>query len=196
MATPQIPQPAPAGPFRDPAGLVLAASRFAAHKHRHQRRKGEEGAPYIHHCIEVAHTLAEHGGVTDPEVLAAALLHDTLEDTETTADEIEREFGARVRGIVEEVSDDRTLTRERRRALQIEHAPSLSEEAKLIKLADKICNVGDVAYAPPRGWSRERRVEYVDWTAQVVEGCRAASARLAEHYDRRLKEVRRVLGAV
>ena len=175
---------------------MLAASRFAADRHRHQRRKGEEGSPYIHHCIEVAHTLAEVGGITDPEVLAAALLHDTLEDTETTADELERGFGPRVRRIVQEVSDDRTLTRERRRALQIEHAPGLCQEAKLIKLADKICNIGDVAYAPPLGWSRERRVEYVDWTVRVVDGCRGASALLAEHYDRRLVEVRRALGAV
>ena len=126
-------------------------------------------------------------------MLAAAILHDTLEDTETTPAEIEARFGARVRAIVEEVSDDRALPRDRRCAPQVAKAPGLSLGAQLIKLGDKICNVNDVAYAPPAGWSRERRVEYVEWTAQVVVGCRGASAALAERYDRVLEEVRRAL---
>jgi guanosine-3',5'-bis(diphosphate) 3'-pyrophosphohydrolase len=189
----------PGGPGRsqtpdlEPLGLMLAALRFAADKHRHQRRKGEDGSPYLHHCIEVADTLAAQGGVTDPEVLAAAILHDTLEDTDATPDELTRCFGDRVRRIVEEVSDDRALTRDRRRELQVEKAPSLSPEAKLIKLADKICNVGDVAHAPPVGWSTERRREYVEWTARVVAGCRGANPTLEGHYDRLLAEARRAL---
>ena len=180
-------------PERAPFGLVLAALRFAALKHRYQRRKGEEGFPYLHHCIEVADTLAGPGGVTDPEVLAASVLHDTLEDTDATGDELERNFGLRVRRLVEEVSDDRSLTRERRRAVQVEKAPTLSAEAKLIKLADKICNVGDVAYAPPVGWSPERCAEYVEWTALVVAGCRGANGALEERYDRLLAEARSAL---
>jgi len=177
----------------NPFQLVFAALRFAAHKHRDQRRKGEEGSPYLHHCIEVADTLAGVGNVDDPEVLAAAVLHDTLEDTETTPEELAAHFGERVRRIVEEVSDDRTLTRDRRRAIQVEKAPGLSREAKLIKLADKICNVSDVALAPPVGWSLERRAEYAEWTAQVVAGCRGTSAPLEERYARCLAEARRLL---
>jgi guanosine-3',5'-bis(diphosphate) 3'-pyrophosphohydrolase len=183
------------GPDPEPFALVLSALRFAAEKHRHQRRKGEDGSPYLHHCIEVADTLATLGGVTDPEVLAAAVLHDTLEDTDTTGEELNRCFGDRVRRIVEEVSDDRGLSRERRRALQVERAPTLSPEAKLIKLADKICNVGDVAHAPPVGWSRERRAEYVEWTARVVTGCRGASPALEERYDRLVADARSEIGS-
>jgi guanosine-3',5'-bis(diphosphate) 3'-pyrophosphohydrolase len=184
----------PHTPHAAPLALVLGALRFAAHKHRHQKRKGEEGAPYLHHCIEVADTLAQVGGVEDPEVLAAALLHDTLEDTDTSAEELAGHFGERVRRRVEEVSDDRALTRERRRAIQVEKAPVLSREAKLIKLADKICNVADVVHSPPAGWSRERRLEYVEWTALVVAGCGRVSPALEDRYASRLAEARAALG--
>ena len=191
----QSPGPGPKRPDRSPFGLVLSALRFAAVKHRDQRRKGQDASPYLHHCIEVAETLASQGGVDDPEVLAAALLHDTLEDTDTTPEELGRHFGDRVRRIVEEVSDDRGLTRDRRRALQVERAATLSAEAKLIKLADKICNVRDVAHQPPVGWSVERRAEYVAWTARVVAGCRGSSPALEERYDRTLSEARRALSS-
>ncbi|MSR36260.1 MAG: bifunctional (p)ppGpp synthetase/guanosine-3',5'-bis(diphosphate) 3'-pyrophosphohydrolase [Gemmatimonadetes bacterium] len=174
---------------------MLEALRFAALKRRNQRRKGEEGSSYLHHCIDVADALAALGGVEDPHVLAAAVLHDTMEDTDTTPDELEERFGGRVRMIVEEVSDDRALTRERRRAVQVEKASTLSWEAKLIKLADKICNVGDVAHAPPIGWSLERRAEYVEWTAQVVDGCRGTNPDLERRYDDLLAEARRALSS-
>jgi (p)ppGpp synthase/HD superfamily hydrolase len=190
---PADPHPPAAGARPAPFAFLLEALRFAALKHRNQRRKGEEGSPYLHHCIEVADALASLGGVEDPDVLAAAVLHDTLEDTDTTPEELERRFGPRVRRIVEEVSDDRALTRDRQRALQIEKAPTLSGEAKLIKLADKICNVGDVAHAPPLGWSLERRAEYVEWTAQVVDGCRGTNPDLERRYDDLLAEARRAL---
>ena len=183
----------PVAPGSGPFAQVLAALRFAAHKHRHQRRKGEDGVPYLHHCIEVADTLAGVAGVDDPEVLSAALLHDTLEDTDTTSDELAERFGERVRRLVEEVSDDRTLSRERRRAIQVEKAPELSHEAKLIKLADKICNVADVAHAPPVGWSRGRRLEYIEWTALVVAGCGTVNPPLEKRYASVLAEARRLL---
>ena len=181
-------------PDQTHSSLLLSALRFAAEKHRNQRRKGQDASPYLHHCIEVADTLASHG-VEDPEVLAAAVLHDTLEDTDTTPDELGRIFGARVRRIVEEVSDDRALTRDRRRELQVEKAPTLSAEAKQIKLADKICNVRDVAHRPPVGWPIERRAEYVAWTELVVAGCRGSSPALEERYDRTLSEALRALAS-
>lgn len=196
MRTEPTPEPPPSGAApapRESFAFVLAALRFAAAKHRHQKRKGEDGSPYLHHCIEVADTLAGLGGVCDPELLAAAVLHDTLEDTDATPEELGAAFGERVRRIVEEVSDDRSLPRDRRREIQVERAPTLSTEAKLVKLADKICNVGDVAHAPPVGWTIERRAEYVEWTARVVAGCRGASPALEQRYDRMLDEARRKL---
>ena len=176
--------------------LVLAALRFAAGKHRDQRRKGEEGSPYINHPIEVAHVLSAVGGVDDAEVLAAAVLHDTVEDTETLPEEIERLFGARVRSMVEEVTDDSALAKQERKARQVERAPGLSSGAKLVKLGDKICNAFDVTWHPPAGWSVERRREYLEWTERVVAGCRGVSPRLEAHYDRLLEEGLRRLDAL
>ncbi len=163
--------------------FLLAAIRFAADRHRDQRRKGEDASPYINHPLEVAHLLATTGGVDDVEVLAAAVLHDTIEDTETRPEDLERRFGARVRAIVEEVTDDKSLPKNVRKRKQIEHAPVLSTDAKLVKLGDKISNVLSVVNAPPVDWSDARRREYLDWTVRVVEGCRTASATLADAYD-------------
>jgi guanosine-3',5'-bis(diphosphate) 3'-pyrophosphohydrolase len=172
------------------AAVLLKASTFAARKHRDQRRKDAEASPYINHPIEVAEILARIGGVDDVKVLQAALLHDTVEDTQTSPDELEREFGAAVRKLVEEVTDDKTLPKPERKRLQIEHAPSLSAGAKLIKLADKICNVRDVMYTPPKGWDERRRLEYFDWAARVVAGCRGTNRALERHFDVLLRRAR------
>ncbi len=174
--------------------LLLDALRFAADKHRDQRRKGPDRSPYINHPIEVASVLAMVGGVHDAVTLAAAALHDTIEDTMTTAEELEARFGREVRHLVEELTDDKRLPKEERKRLQIEHAAGASHRAKLIKLADKICNVRDVTHQPPAGWSDERRREYLDWTEQVVQGCRGASAALERLYDKVLAEGRSALG--
>jgi guanosine-3',5'-bis(diphosphate) 3'-pyrophosphohydrolase len=144
--------------------------------------------------LGVAEVMARHG-VDDLVALQAALLHDTLEDTETTPDELRRLFGAEVLGVVLEVSDDKSLPKERRKQLQIEHAPSLSARAKLVKLGDKICNVLDVANNPPAGWSLDRRREYLDWTEAVVEGCRGVNRGLEACYDQVLAEARTAIDA-
>ncbi len=170
---------------------ILATLRFAARKHRDQRRKDVESSPYINHSIAVAETLTGLGGVSDLATLQAALLHDTVEDTETTFDELERLFGQEIRDLVSEVTDDKTLPKEDRKRLQIEHASHLSPKAKLIKLADKICNVRDVATAPPADWSVQRRSEYLDWSERVVAGCRGVNAALEGYYDELLAEGRR-----
>jgi len=163
--------------------LLLRALAFAAHKHRDQRRKDAEASPYINHPIALAEVLAEEGGVADIEVLAAALLHDTIEDTATTAEELRAAFGARIAGLVEEVSDDQSLEKAERKRLQIEHAAGLSAGAKLVKLADKICNLRDVAERPPAKWDLERRREYFDWAKRVVERLRGAHSRLEAAFD-------------
>lgn len=163
--------------------LLLRALQFAAEKHKGQHRKDVAGSPYINHPIAVAEVLARVGGVQDVEVLAAALLHDTVEDTDATFEDIEREFGAEVRAIVAEVTDDKTLPKEERKQRQIEHAAHVSVGAKLVKLGDKICNVIDVINNPPIGWARKRRTEYLDWAEQVVEQCRGTNAALEGEFD-------------
>ena len=154
--------------------LLLKALAFAAHKHRDQRRKDAEASPYINHPIALADVLVNEGGVTDVEVLCAALLHDTVEDTATTHRELVDAFGARIARIVAEVTDDTRLAKAERKRLQIEHAPHISHEAKLVKLADKLCNLRDVAERPPAGWPLERRQAYFDWAKQVIDGLRGA----------------------
>lgn len=171
---------------------LLRALHFAAAKHRDQRRKDVEASPYINHPIEVAELLAR-AGVTDPVTLQAAALHDTVEDTRTTPEELEAEFGPEVRRVVEEVTDDKSLPKAERKRLQIEHAPRLSGRARQVKLADKISNVLGVTKAPPADWPLERRREYLDWTEQVVAGCRGCNEILEGIYDQALAEGRRVL---
>ncbi|HMO14893.1 MAG TPA: HD domain-containing protein [Pirellulaceae bacterium] len=148
---------------------LLRALEFAAIKHCLQRRKSGSDVPYINHPIKVARLLAEVAGVEDETVLLAAILHDTLEDTDTTAQELEAEFGSCVRAMVEEVTDDKQLPRAQRKQLQIEHAPHLSTGAALIKLADKICNVTDLSLSPPPEWTTERRRQYLIWAEMVVQ---------------------------
>jgi guanosine-3',5'-bis(diphosphate) 3'-pyrophosphohydrolase len=163
--------------------LLIRALAFAAHKHREQRRKDVEASPYINHPIALAEVLVREGRVSDAEILAAALLHDTLEDTRTTAEELQAAFGERVVGIVEEVTDNKQLRKATRKRQQIEHARHMSREAKLVKIADKICNLRDVAERPPKGWPLARRREYFDWAKQVVARVRGASRRLAAAFD-------------
>lgn len=165
-----------------PIPAILRAAAFAAEKHRTQRRKDRDASPYINHPLAVANVLAAHG-VTDPVVIEAALLHDTIEDTESTRDELEREFGVEVAEVVMEVTDDKSLPKQERKRLQIEHAPHASDAAKLVKLGDKICNARDVSMNPPAEWNPERRREYVEWTRQVVEGCRGVHRELEATFD-------------
>lgn len=162
--------------------LILALA-FAATKHRDQRRKDAAASPYINHPIALVNVLANEVGIDDESVLIAAILHDTVEDTETTEQELIREFGQKVAGIVLEVSDDNSLPSAERKRLQIEHAATLSRPAKLVKLADKICNLRDVANSPPTGWSLARRQAYFDWAKSVVDNLRGAHPGLESIFD-------------
>jgi guanosine-3',5'-bis(diphosphate) 3'-pyrophosphohydrolase len=179
---------------RPPTTGLLAAMEFASRKHSAQRRKGEDAAPYINHPIAVTYLLAKTGGITDLVTLMAALLHDTIEDTATTREELDEHFGPTVRKVVEEVTDDKTLDDAVRKALQVEHAPSLSGRAKAIKLADKIDNVRDVTSHPPSNWSLARQIQYLEWTARVVAGCRGTNDPLERLYDDVLRKGRLTLG--
>jgi len=177
----------------DDLSPVFRALRFAAARHRRQRRKDSEDTPYINHLIAVLGILWETGGVRDPVTLTAAVLHDTIEDTETSRAELEREFGAEVAGLVAEVSDDKTLPKQRRKELQIEQAGTASSRARQLKLADKTANVSDIGMGPPLTWSPERRSEYVDWARQVVDRIRGANPELEAHFDRACAEACRRL---
>ena len=163
--------------------LVLKALTFAAHKHRDQRRKDIVASPYINHPIQLADVLCNEGGITDSEVLAAAILHDTIEDTQTTAEELTENFGQAICDIVMEVSDDNSLCKTDRKQQQIDHAPHISHKAKLVKLADKICNLRDVIDNAPAGWELQRRQDYFDWAKAVIDGCRGAHSRLESVFD-------------
>lgn len=165
--------------------LLLRALKFAAEKHTRQRRKNPDATPYINHPIEVAELMATVGGIEDEEVLAAAILHDTVEDTNTTFVEIEGLFGPRIARIVRECTDDRSLEKAERKRLQIVHAPGKSPEAKCVKVADKACNLASILADPPTGWSLARSREYFEWAGQVVHGLAGANGNL----DARVKDV-------
>ena len=162
---------------------LIDALAFAADKHRNQRRKDAEASPYINHPIALARVLCVEAGIDERLPLLAALLHDTVEDTETTEAELVARFGPEVAAVVMEVTDDNSLPKARRKQLQVEHAPHLSRAAKLVKLADKICNLRDVATHPPAKWPIERRREYFDWARRVIDGLRGVHAPLEELFD-------------
>jgi guanosine-3',5'-bis(diphosphate) 3'-pyrophosphohydrolase len=162
--------------------IVLRAAAFAAEKHRNGRRKDAEASPYINHPIQLAYILVQ-ADIEDPVVLAAALLHDTIEDTNTTHDELEIVFGHEIANIVAECSDDKDLNKLERKQAQIDHAARLTRQAKLVKLADKIANVSDINGAPPAGWSLERKREYFDWARKVVDQMRGTHAVLEARFD-------------
>ncbi len=167
-------------------GPLLTALQFASAKHRNQRRKDADASPYINHPIAVAHLLATTGQVSDIATLMAAVLHDTIEDTETTPEELEAQFGTAVRRLVEEVTDDKGLEKKVRKKLQIKHAPGLSRSAKIIKISDLSCNLADIIENPPTTWAKKRRSDYLNWTEQVIAGCRGGNDALERHYDQLL----------
>lgn len=163
--------------------MLMDALEFSSYKHRKQRRKDVEASPYINHPIALARLLAVEGGISDHTTLAAAILHDTVEDTETTFEELKEKFGAVIAQTVREVTDDKTLSSPERKQLQIEHAAHLSRRAQLVKLADKTCNIRDVAANAPRGWSLERRREYFDWAKRVVDEIRGTHKKMEAVFD-------------
>jgi len=167
---------------------VARALDFAARKHRDQRRKGASAEPYINHPAEVARLVAEATGGRPLAVLLAALLHDTVEDTQTTLDELEREFGTDVAALVAEVTDDKRLPKAERKRLQVEHAGTRSSGAKLIKIADKTSNLRSLLESPPTDWDLQRRREYFEWAKRVVDGCRGVNRKLERAFDDAYRE--------
>ncbi|PWC36309.1 HD domain-containing protein [Azospirillum sp. TSO35-2] len=157
---------------------------FAAHKHIDQRRKGVRAEPYVNHLSEVALLVAEATNGQDPVVVIAALLHDTLEDTDASYEEIERLFGTEVVQVVAETTDDKRMSKAERKQHQIDAAPHASARARLVKLADKVSNLRSMAASPPADWPLTRKVEYFEWAHAVVAGLRGTDARLEQLFDR------------
>jgi len=161
----------------------LGAIAFAAAKHRNPRRKDAEASPYINHPLHLAHVLATEGVVTDLKTLMAAVLHDTVGDTETSYDELRERFGKGVADVVMEVTYDKGLPKAERKQRQGVCAPYMSKRATLVKLADKTCNLRDVANSPPAGWPRRRKQDYFDWAKQVVDGLPLVNDKLRRSFE-------------
>jgi GTP diphosphokinase / guanosine-3',5'-bis(diphosphate) 3'-diphosphatase len=163
--------------------VIVKAMDFAAWKHRNQRRKDAHASPYINHPIALANLLCNEAGIHDPVVICAALLHDTIEDTETTPEELEQAFGKAIASVVMEVTDDKNLPKAERKRLQIVNAPTASRRARLVKLADKICNLRDIVSNPPPAWNLRRKRQYFDWAGKVIDGARGTHRRLERLFD-------------
>ena len=173
--------------------LILKAAHYAAQKHRDQRRRDKDTSPYINHPISVAKIISEIGNVEAPEVLAAALLHDTIEDTKTTPEELIDNFGERVCSLVQEVTDDKNLPKLERKQRQIDHAKEISEGAVLIKLGDKISNVTDITNTPPTDWDSNRRLEYFDCAEKVINNCPKVNTSLEKYFKDSIQKGREKL---
>jgi guanosine-3',5'-bis(diphosphate) 3'-pyrophosphohydrolase len=163
--------------------VLIRALEFAARKHRMQRRKDEDASPYINHPIALMSVLCVEAGVCDPGILSVAALHDTIEDTETTREELEAQFGIEIAMLVIEMTDDKSLPKAERKRLQIEHAEHMSDDGTLVKLADKICNLRDVAASPPAGWNLGRQQEYFDWAKAVIDRLPRVNSKLLELFE-------------
>ena len=158
--------------------LLNRAYVYAMKAHGAQTRAS--GDPYFSHPLEVAAILTDLK--LDDATIVAALLHDTIEDVGVTRQELAARFGEDVASLVAEVTDDKSLPKETRKALQVENAPHKSPRAQALSAADKIANVRSIATSPPANWSFERRVEYVRWARQVVGRYAALNGRLAAEF--------------
>lgn len=167
---------------------LLRAACFAAEKHAFQRRKGDVAEPYVNHLLEVARLVADSLETPDEPLVMASLLHDVLEDTDTTYEELVRLFGDDVASLVAEATDDKTLPKAERKRLQIEHAPTRSRRAQSIKIADKISNLRSLGVSPPAGWDEARKREYIEWARQVVAGLREPNPKLLAEFERAWRE--------
>jgi (p)ppGpp synthase/HD superfamily hydrolase len=170
---------------------VLRAADAAARWHVHQRRKGTAEEPYVNHLLEVATLVAEATDGKDPELVIAALLHDSIEDQEVPRAVLAEKFGEGVAKLVEEVTDDKAIEKAERKRRQIEHACKMSLRAKILKLADKTSNLRALAASPPPDWSVKRRLEYVVWARSVSEGLTGVSNWLEREFEQAAKEAER-----
>ena len=173
--------------------LMLKALKFAAIRHRDQRRKDKQASPYINHPITVVSTLWETGGIRDVTTLVAGILHDIIEDTDTSTEELTAEFGAEICQIVKELTDDKQLPKPVRKRLQLQNVAELSTRARHVRIADKISNLEDILHSPPANWSLERRREYVEWAGKVIDGLRGSNNALEKYFGELFAEAVKML---
>jgi GTP diphosphokinase / guanosine-3',5'-bis(diphosphate) 3'-diphosphatase len=173
--------------------LLARAWRVATERHVDHRRKGERAEPYVNHLAEVADLVAEATDGTDPCLVAAAVLHDTIEDTGFTRAELEAQFGSDVAELVAEVTDDTALTSAERKQLQVDHAGRISTRARLLKLADKTSNLRSIATSPPTDWSEDRKHQYLKWAREVTGGLRGVNSWLEGQFDEAARNLEQVL---
>ncbi|UFZ01533.1 HD domain-containing protein [Bradyrhizobium ontarionense] len=173
--------------------LVSEAAELAARRHAGQQRKGHDEEPYVNHLAEVANLLSVACNGEDAELIAAAWLHDTIEDTDTTHDELAQRFGSRVADLVEEVTDDMILPKAERRRIQVDEAPGKSGGAKQIKIADKISNIRARIFFEPGFEQQLELIDYLGWAEQVVAGCRGVNARLDALFDEAVAQAKATL---
>jgi GTP diphosphokinase / guanosine-3',5'-bis(diphosphate) 3'-diphosphatase len=174
--------------------IVAMAYAFAAERHTNQRRKGVKEEPYVNHLVEVANLVTAATDGRDPNLTAAAVLHDTIEDAETSHQELEQIFNRDVADLVAEVTDDKNLPKQTRKDLQVRNTPSKSPRAKIIKIADKISNLRSLVNSPPGNWPIERKRAYLEWARQVVAGAKGVNASLDSLFDETARELERELG--
>jgi len=169
--------------------LLARAYHFAALAHEKQRRKGERGAPYINHLTDVAEMVARAVNGQDAPLVAAAVLHDTVEDTAVSEADLREAFGDDIASLVMEATDDKSLPKAKRKRLQIEYAPHASPRAKILKMADKISNLNSLSHSPP-DWTAQRKQAYVEWALAVAKGLRGESEWLDGLFDEAVSRAR------
>ena len=173
--------------------LITRALHFAAERHSNQRRKGRAQEPYINHLAEVAELVVQATEGKDANLVVAALLHDTIEDTATLPEELASIFNRDVAQLVQEVTDDNSLTKKNRKDLQITNAPKKSRRAKILKLADKISNLRSIANSPPENWDEQRKREYIQWSMRVANGLKGVNPWLEARFKKAQQEALQAL---
>jgi hypothetical protein len=172
---------------------LTKALLFAADAHRNQRRKGAAQEPYLNHLIEVVDLVVQATDNADMDLVISALLHDVVEDTPTTYEDVATNFGERVAEIVRENSDNMSLPKAERRRARIASMALKSREARIVKMADIISNLRAIAVSPPAGWSTERKLGYLEGCRQVVDAARGTESSIERIFDETAADVERAI---
>jgi GTP diphosphokinase / guanosine-3',5'-bis(diphosphate) 3'-diphosphatase len=172
-----------------PLVRILAAANFAAKAHAGQKRKGAAGEPYINHLLEVAELVARSGSESDVDLIMACFLHDVVEDTPITQQDLAQIFNDDVASLVMEATDDKTLSKDERKARQVHTAPYKSVRAQALKLADKISNLRALLTSPPLHWTPERKRQYFEWAKAVVSGFTSPNQYLLDEFNKTYQRI-------